>query len=388
MKFLKTNENTNRYVDNIFSVVNAAKADEKAINATAGCLHDEQGKLYTFRCVFDAEKNITPIQKAAYAASPSGNKPYLDSLLKFVLEDRVCNHRGIVASAGGTGAIFMAVKTCLEDGDTIIYPSIAWGNYRVIADENNLNVFTYDPYDLDDMFKRIDEVEGKVFLIVNSPCQNPLGLSYTLQEWERIMDKINSLDKEVILLCDIAYIDYANGDPKSYFKLFNNIKDNVLILMAVSCSKAFSYYGQRLGALIMINNDPQFIDLYTNLASRLARTTWSNLNNAGMINVATVLSDHYDEYKKELSDAKKMLKDRVDLFVRQAEECGLELYKFSDGFFVTLKMPTNEQRDIYHQKLIDNHIYTIKVNKGIRLGLCSVPLKTIDGLAAKMKGIQ
>ena len=308
--------------------------------------------------------------------------------MDFVLEGRVCNHRGIVASAGGTGAIFMAVKTCLSDGDTIIYPSIAWGNYKVIADENNLKVLTYDPYDLDDMFSRIDEVEGKVFLIVNSPCQNPLGLSYSLEEWTRIMGKINSLEKEVILLCDIAYIDYANNDPKNYFKLFNNIKDNVLILMAVSCSKAFSYYGQRLGALIMINNDPEFIDLYTNLASRLARTSWSNLNNAGMINIANVLSEHYADYKEELTKAKMMLKKRTELFVRQAEECGLELYKFSDGFFVTLKMASNEQRDAYHQRLIDNHIYTIKVNKGIRLGLCSVPLKIIDGLAAKLKGLQ
>ena len=388
MKFLKTNENTSRYVDNIFSVVNAAKADKNAINATAGCLYDEEGRLYTFKCVFDEEKKITPAQKAAYASSPSGNRPYLDSLMDFVLEGRVCNHRGIVASAGGTGAIFMAVKTCLSDGDTIIYPSIAWGNYKVIADENNLKVLTYDPYDLDDMFSRIDEVEGKVFLIVNSPCQNPLGLSYSLEEWTRIMGKINSLEKEVILLCDIAYIDYANNDPKNYFKLFNNIKDNVLILMAVSCSKAFSYYGQRLGALIMINNDPEFIDLYTNLASRLARTSWSNLNNAGMINIANVLSEHYDDYKEELTEAKMMLKKRTELFVRQAEECGLELYKFSDGFFVTLKMASNEQRDAYHQRLIDNHIYTIKVNKGIRLGLCSVPLKIIDGLAAKLKGLQ
>lgn len=388
MKFLKTNENTNRYVDNIFSIVNAAKADKEGINATAGCLYDEEGRLYTFKCVFEEEKHITALQKAAYASSPAGNKPYLDSIMKFVLEDRVCNHRGIIASAGGTGAIFMAVKTCLSDADTIIYPSIAWGNYKVIADENNLKVLTYDPYDLDDMFAKIDEVEGKVFLIVNSPCQNPLGLSYSLEEWTRIMKKINSLKKEVILLCDIAYIDYANNDPKNYFKLFNNINDNVLILMAVSCSKAFSYYGQRLGALIIINNDPEFIDLYTNLASRLARTSWSNLNNAGMINIANVLSEHYDEYKEELAEAKMMLKKRTDLFVRQAKECGLELYKFSDGFFVTLKMDSNEQRDAYHQKLIDNHIYTIKVNKGIRLGLCSVPLKIVDGLAAKLKGLE
>jgi len=89
-----------------------------------------------------------------------------------------------------------------------------------------------------------------------------------------------------------------------------------------------------------------------------------------------------------LADAKKMLKDRVELFVRQAEDCGLELYKFSDGFFVTLKMDSNKQRDDYHRRLIDNHIYTIKVNKGIRLGLCSTPLKIVDGLAEKMKGLQ
>ena len=387
MKFLKKNENTNRYVDNIFTVVNAAKADKDGINATAGCLHGEDGKLYTYKSVFEAEKSITPIQKAAYAASPAGNKPYLEAVERFVLEDRITNHCGIVASAGGTGAIFMAVKTCLEDSDTIIYPDIAWGNYKVISDENNLRVLTYDPYDLDDMFEKLDEAHDKAFIIINSPCQNPLGLSYSFEDWERIMKKINSLDKEVILLCDIAYIDYANNDPKSYFSLFNNINDNVLVLMAVSCSKAFSYYGQRLGALIIINNDPDFIELYTNLASRLARTTWSNLNNAGMINVANVLNDHYQEYREELEAAKGMLKKRVDLFVRQAEECGLELYTFSDGFFVTLKMPDNDTRDAYHQRLIDNRIYTIKVNRGIRLGLCSVPLKTVDGLAYKMKGL-
>ena len=47
-----------------------------------------------------------------------------------------------------------------------------------------------------------------------------------------------------------------------------------------------------------------------------------------------------------------------------------------------LKQELNPQS---HQKLIDHHIYTIKVNKGIRLGLCSVPYATVDGLAGKIK---
>ena len=389
MKFLRKKENTNRYVDSIFSVVNAAKADKDkdAINATAGCLYDEEGKLFTYKSVFEAEKAITPAQRAAYASSPAGNKGYVDAFSEFVLDGKVTNHYGSVGTAGGTGAIYMGIKTCLDEGDTVMYPSIAWGNYKVIADENNLKSLTYDPYDLNDMFNKIDEVDNKVFLIINSPCQNPLGSSYSFDEWQKIFDKLNSLNKEVVLMCDIAYIEYANNNPKEYFSLFNNINDNVLVLLAASCSKAFSYYGQRLGVLIAINNDPEFIDLYLNLATRLARTTWSNLNNAAMLNIYEVLSNHLDEYKEELAKARKMLKDRCELFVRQARECGLELYKFSDGFFVTLKMESNEQRDAYHQRLIDNHIYTIKVNKGIRLGLCSVSLAKIDGLANKMKGL-
>ena len=387
MKFVKENENINRYVDTIFTVVNAAKADPEGLNATAGCLYDEQGKLLTFKCVYDAEKSITPIQKASYAASPSGNNAYVDAVKDFVLEDRVTNHSGAIASPGGTGAIYTAVKTCLNDGDTIIYPEIAWGNYRVIADENNLKAITYDIYNLDDLFEKIDSVKGKVFVIVNSPCENPLGCSLSNDEWKRIVDKRNSLNKEAVLLCDIAYIDYAFGDNKCFMKLFNDISDDVLVLIAASCSKAFSYYGQRLGALIAINNDKGFIDHYMNLCSRLARATWSNLSNSAMINIADVLNNHRDDYYRELNDAKQMLKRRIELFIRQADECGLEYYRFDDGFFITLKMNDNESRDKYHQKLIDNHIYTIKVNRGIRIGLCSVPLDIVDGLAKKLKDL-
>ena len=43
MKFVRKNQNIQPYVDTIFSVVQAAKADPEAINATAGCLYDEEG---------------------------------------------------------------------------------------------------------------------------------------------------------------------------------------------------------------------------------------------------------------------------------------------------------------------------------------------------------
>ena len=383
MKFLKENENTQRYVDSIFSVVNAAKADPLAINATAGCLYDEEGKLFTYNCVAKADRNISDIERSSYASSPSGNKEYIDLVCDFVLDGKVSANHTAIAASGGTGAIYMAVKTCLKDGDTIIYPEISWGNYRVIANENNLEVLTYDVYDLEDLFKKIDMTSGKLFLVINSPCENPLGHAYSMDEWKAIMNKLNGLNREVVLLCDIAYIDYARN--RDYFTLFNELDDNVLVLLAASCSKAFSFYGQRLGVLVAVNNDNEFLDLYFNLCSRLARATWSNLNNAGMLTIGRVLKEDKEAYLKELAEAREMLMKRSDLFIRQANDCGLELYTFSDGFFVTLKMKDNESRDKAHQRLLDNHIYTIKVNKGIRVALCSTPLKIVDGLAYKIK---
>jgi len=387
MKFFRKNENTNEYVDSIFKVVNAAKNDVSpdTVNGTAGCLCGEDGKLFTYKSVFENEKAIEDSKKAAYASSPAGNRDFVEAIENYVLEDRVKNYHAAIATVGGTGALSAATRLFVEQGDKVIYPEIAWGNYKLIAQENNAISLTYNVYDLNDLFNKIDMCDDKVFLVINSPCENPLGHSYTKEEWKQIFDKLNNLNKEVILLIDNAYMDYAYSDPKAFFEQFNHMNDNVLVLIAVSCSKSFSYYGVRLGALIAINNDEEFIKKYENLASRLARTTWSNCSNGAMINITEMLTKHFDEYVKERDASVLMLKQRTDLFIKEAKEIGLQTYPYTEGFFVTVKVEDNEMRDKWHQRLIENHIYTIKVNKGIRVGICSIPLNKVNGLALRIK---
>ncbi|MDO5440837.1 MAG: aminotransferase class I/II-fold pyridoxal phosphate-dependent enzyme [Erysipelotrichaceae bacterium] len=384
MKFVRKNVNTSKYVDNVFAVSNLAKQDPDGINATTGCLYGEDGKLLTYSTVFDNESNITNIQNASYA-SPEGNKEYLELIGKHVLEGKVSKKYKTLATSGGTGAIYLSVKSCLNEGDTIILPEVAWGNYKVIAQELNLNVVNYDVYNLDSLLKAIDTVNEKVFVVINSPSHNPCGHAYTYEEWEKIINKLNSVNKEVILLNDIAYIDYAPNNKKEYFKLFNTLTNNVLVILAYSCSKSFSYYGKRLGAFIAINDDEEFLDHYINMCARLARTTWSNCNNGAMLNIVSLLKDNYDSYIKERDESIKMLADRASLFIKQANENNLPLYPYTSGFFVSLKIEDLDLRDKVHQRLIDNHIYTVKVNKGIRIGICSLPMNKVDGLASKIK---
>ena len=54
---------------------------------------------------------------------------------------------------------------------------------------------------------------------------------------------------------------------------------------------------------------------------------------------------------------------------------------------MTLKFDDNNIRDEAFEKLFKEHLYFIKMNKGIRVGICAIPIKDIYGLAKRIKSI-
>ena len=83
----------------------------------------------------------------------------------------------------------------------------------------------------------------------------------------------------------------------------------------------------------------------------------------------------------------KKMKERSDIFTSEADACGLEYYPYKEGFFVTVKIEDNNVRNAYHEALMKEHIYTVMVNKGIRVAVCSLPVEKCKGLAVRMKKI-
>ncbi len=383
--FFKEGKDLTKFADNVFSVNAAAKSDkdESKVNATVGSLFDENGQLVALKSVYKCFDKVSDIDKAAYAKSSLGNPEFREAIKKFVLEGKANGE--VCTTAGGTGAIALALDLCRDKGQSVIIPDVAWGNYKQMLNERDIKAVCYDPYSISDLISKIEE-EEKPFVLINSPCENPCGLSYDLESWKKILSVLNK--KESILLNDIAYIDYAyDPNAKEYMKLFNELGKNVLVLIASSCSKTFSYYGMRLGSLIAINSDKEFLDLFMNQCERHIRTTYSNCNNAAMIAIADILNNHFDEFIKEKEIYRNLLKERSSIFVKEAKEVGLELYPYDEGFFVTIKCDNNEKRDVAFNKLLDNHIYSVKLNKGIRVAICSIPLSKIKGLAKRIKEI-
>jgi hypothetical protein len=57
-----------------------------------------------------------------------------------------------------------------------------------------------------------------------------------------------------------------------------------------------------------------------------------------------------------------------------------------EGFFITIKVD-NSIKDKYHQELIKENIFTVQVNEGIRVAVCSLPINKCYGLSKRLKDI-
>ena len=155
MSFVKENVNRQPIVDTVFAIVKKAKEDkekigeENVVDATIGSLYNEQGSLVALDSVFSSLKSLDNKVLAAYAASFTGNDDFKDRVYKWVLNGNSHLHHEVIATPGGTGAVAMTIQECLDAGQTVILPEIAWGSYNLMAQMNNLSVKTYALFEED-----------------------------------------------------------------------------------------------------------------------------------------------------------------------------------------------------------------------------------------------
>lgn len=402
--FVKDSVSQTPIVDTVFAIVNKAKEAKKTYgedavtDATIGSLYTEAGELAALDCVFDSLKNLDNKVLASYAAGFTGNPDFRQKVIDWVLDGNSRLYKEVIATPGGTGAVAMTIQECLDPGQTVVLPEIAWGSYNLMAQMNNLEVAKYSLFDGDrfnmDSFREVCtktmEKQGKLVVVINDPCHNPTGYSMTREEWEEVIAFLNGCSKKcpVVLLNDIAYIDFAFGqkEAKKYFSVFDDISDNMAVVVAFSLSKSMTSYGMRCGAAILMAKNPEIVNQLKTVFEKDARATWSNVNNGAMAMFVDVLDNRMEDYDAERQKYVALLKERSEIFRNEADAAGLAYYPYREGFFVTLSMD-NDLRDRYHEALMENNIFTVKVNKGIRVAICSMPVAKVKGLAGHMKEI-
>ena len=370
---------------------------DKVVNATIGAIMDDNEEL---ACIPTVEKVLRemPINDLINYAPIAGLPSYLDATINLTFQDNKPDaYINAVATAGGSGVIHHTIWNYSEIGDTILTSDWYWGPYSVLCKEALRKLDTYQLFDeqqnfnikafelkVNDLLKKQDSL----VIIINTPAHNPTGFSLTDDDWTKVLDVCKSeakdSTKKITILVDIAYIDYAGekNETRRFLKQFSNLPANILGILAFSMSKGYTMYGQRTGAMIGISSSKEISKEFADINQYTSRATWSNINRGAMQLLATIYNDKQllSQFEKERDGFYELIKERANIFMTEAKECGLNMLPYRAGFFISI--PSSDS-DAVCNKLHDDLIYAVPLAAGVRIAVCAVPSRKIKGMAEK-----
>ncbi len=377
--------------DPIFAV--AAKAAEavkkvgaeKVTNSTIGALMADDGSLVTFDEVFNTLKGLPDAEISNYAGI-SGIPEYLEQVQEACFRDkRPDAHIRAVATPGGTGALRHAIANYTNYGDKILLPDWHWAPYQTIAQENRRGFTTFEMYSEDGGFNlasyekeftKLLAEQDRVLSILNTPAHNPTGYTISDEEWEKLIafwtkTANENPEKPIIIVVDIAYIDFAGEGNRNFMPMLAGLPENILPLIAFSASKSYTMYGLRNGALLCVAPNKETADEFAASCAFSNRGTWSNGTRGAMKTLAMINSDpeSYARFLAEQTQNRDMLQKRAAAFVEESEKVGLELCPYRDGFFISI--PCRDAKAV-SDKLMEDNVFVVALKKGLRFAPCAV----------------
>ncbi len=375
---------------------NARKAGRRVVNGCAGMLFRDDSSL----CTYDTVNEVISKRFSSYLAYPAvlGSSEYANGVKNWVFGESLPEYEDkyqmpFSVTLGGTGAIAVFFSWIKELHGEIIISDTHWPNYETIAYQAEIeihrhNMFTKErTYDFESLKAGIDEIlehSPIAGVVINDPCQNPLGYCFSKEEYVALIDLLNSYHGRAYLLMDIAYIDYADTFPLLDDKmLLGDI--SFPVYFAFSCSKSFGLYGMRLGALFALYRKDKDLSNFTSFMNRYARGTYSCANNGAMGPMSEFFND--PELTKTTKEAIHVEKERLLTIGRKTaevlDELGIDHYPYKGGFYLTCMA---EDAYALVDRLEEKDIYFAPIAKDkVRIAVSGLTLEDIEEFHRRMK---
>jgi aromatic-amino-acid transaminase len=271
------------------------------VNLGVGIYLTDEGRIPVLRAVARAE------QRQAESAVPRGYLPiegiaaYDTAVQQLLLGDSsplIAEGRAITAqSLGGTGALKIGadlLKKVLPDVSVAISDP-TWENHRAVFESAGFPVITYPYYDattrgvrFDAMVDAIKALAPHTIIVLHACCHNPTGADLTADQWQTLLELLR--DRHILPFLDIAYQGFARGIDEDGAVVRQFAESGMPVLIASSFSKSFSLYGERVGALTIIDSSADESARVLSQLKRVIRANYSTPPTHGGAVVTTVLT--------------------------------------------------------------------------------------------------
>lgn len=395
--------------DNGFQIAkNADLASKKygqknVINGTLGIFYNDNEEMHTLDIVNKEYKNLSDKELFNYSSSISGEERFIEAVKQYVLGKNYSNNLGtnfleVIATPGGSGAIYNTFRNYINPGEVVLLPNYMWSSYKLMSKEAGGGHQTYSLFNSKGKFDLVNfknsvielaKIQKNLVIVLNNPCHNPTGYTMSSSEIKGVMEILREACSlcNIILINDIAYMDF-NNKINNFTDFYQDLPSNLLVVITFSMSKSLCCYGLRVGAQIAISSSSETINNFLDASLYTCRSVWSNIPKGGMTLFSNIVLDKkkYKQLLLEQNYMKNMLRERTDIFISEAADADLKILPYKSGFFITIPFENITDENIA-DKLKDENIFTIIIPGAIRLAVCSIPKYKIHGLAQKIKNI-
>ncbi len=367
------------------------------VNLGVGVYLTDEGRIPVLKAVADAERRLLA------ATAPRGYLPidgiaaYDTAVQKLLLgESSPLIEAGCAITAqslGGTGALKIGadlLKKVLPRASVAISDP-TWDNHRGVFESAGFPVVAYPYYDsatrgvrFEAMVAFLNAQAPGTIIVLHACCHNPTGVDLTADQWESLLVVLR--ERALVPFLDIAYQGFAAGIEEDGAIVRKFAESGMPVLIASSFSKSFSLYGERVGALTIIDSNREESTRVLSQLKRVIRANYSTPPTHGGSLVSIVLTTPAlrDSWLQELTEMRERIKRmRVSLVERLRAHDANRDFSFvlrQTGMFSYSGL-TENQVDRLRE---DFHIYA--VNTG-RICVAALNSKNVDYVAKAITSV-
>lgn len=359
--------------DPVFGLSGAFQADtrENKVSLLVGIYRDEQLNAPQLPSVIKAKKQILTEDLVADYLPIDGYPPFLNVVgaLAFGAElwagakERIYSAQGV----GGTGALRIGAEFLAQEVSRELSIShLTWPNHRQIFERAGFKVGTHPYYDKEKgcldfqaWCGALEKLPEKTVVLLHACCHNPTGCDPTLKQWEEISSLM--LKRKLFPFFDFAYQGFGDGVEKDNLAIQMFLKAGHEMLVAYSCSKNFSLYCQRVGALFAVARNGSEKGRVGSQMKRIIRALYSNPPAHGAKIVAHVLA--HDELRLEWRSEVDGMRRRLMLMRETvAQRVGYPFLRHQKGMFCCLNISVEQVhrlKEKYALYLLENGRFSL-----------------------------
>lgn len=247
------------YFSNLIKIYSSDGRSEK-VSLGLGVYTNDDGTCPIMKAVIAAERAIIGTRKTKTYPPMEGSRKFCSLVLQSLFpelarQDLLVSCQTIGAS-GALRLISDVVSLASRVETRIWLPSPTWSNHLPLLSSPKLSTRTYDfidensgLFDLPVAVESLREAKCGDTVLIHACCHNPTGIDPSESHFCRFIEMLSA--RGIFIIIDASYIGFGNGLAKDCARLALVDKFSSDYAIALSFSKNFGLYSDRVGAAII-----------------------------------------------------------------------------------------------------------------------------------------